>query len=153
MAGLEKGVQARFRTFDGCCVTSVRILPIKAKNTLCPKAASATSNGKSEEQNRSFPILQLRNTGERIRKMYRFTVDHKPKTMFKPLEVDRNNMTIMGVPFSDLKTLESTANALGSNMFEGFNPTPKGVEIIRDYVTGKVSLSELVTYAKEKAYV
>lgn len=85
--------------------------------------------------------------------MYRFTVDHKPETMFKPIEVDRNNLTIMGVPFSDLKTLESTANALGSNMFEGFNPTPKGVEIIRDYVKGKMFLSELVTYAKEKAYV
>lgn len=59
----------------------------------------------------------------------------------------------MGVKFSDLRTLESTANALGSNMFEGFQPTPKGVEIIRDYVTGKISLNELVTLAKEKAYV
>ena len=59
----------------------------------------------------------------------------------------------MGVKFSDLETLESTANALGSNMFEGFNPTPKGIEIIRDYVIGKISLSELVTFANEKAYV
>ena len=59
----------------------------------------------------------------------------------------------MGVKFSDLETLESTANALGSNMFEGFNPTPKGIEIIRDYVNGKISLSELVTFANEKAYV
>jgi hypothetical protein len=23
-------------------------------------------------------------------------------------------------------------------MLEGFNPTPKGIEIIRDYVTGKI---------------
>lgn len=38
-------------------------------------------------------------------------------------------MTIMGVKFSDLKTLENTANGLGSNMFEGFEPTPRGVEI------------------------
>jgi putative transcriptional regulator len=60
----------------------------------------------------------------------------------------------MGVKFSDLKTLESTANALGSNnMFEGFKPTPKGVEIIRDYVVGKISLTELVALAKQKAYV
>ena len=59
----------------------------------------------------------------------------------------------MGVKFSDLETLESTANALGSNMFEGFNPTSKGVEIIRDYVIGKISLSELVAFANEKAYV
>lgn len=73
--------------------------------------------------------------------------------MFTAIEIDRNNLTIMGVEFSDLGTLESTANALGSNMFEGFNPTPKGIEIIRDYVTGKISLSELVTLAEQKAYV
>ncbi len=73
--------------------------------------------------------------------------------MFKTIEIDRSNLTIMGVKFSDLKTLESTANALGSNMFEGFNPASKGVEIIRDYVSGKISLSELVTFAKQKAYV
>jgi len=73
--------------------------------------------------------------------------------MFKTIEIDRNNLTIMGVKFADLKTLESTANALGSNMFEGYKPTPKGVEIIRDYVTGIISLNELVTFAKQKAYV
>jgi putative transcriptional regulator len=59
----------------------------------------------------------------------------------------------MGVKFSDLKSLESTANALGSNMFEGYEPTPKGIEIIRDYVAGKITLPELVAFAKEKAYV
>ncbi len=59
----------------------------------------------------------------------------------------------MGVKFSDLKTLEITANAIGSNMFEGYQPTPKGIEIIRDYVIGKITLIELVKLAKEKAYV
>jgi Antitoxin VbhA len=59
----------------------------------------------------------------------------------------------MGVKFSDLKTLENTANAIGSNMFEGFKPTPKGIEIIRDYVIGKITLTELIKFAKEKAYV
>lgn len=73
--------------------------------------------------------------------------------MFKTIEIDRKNLTIMGVKFTDLKTLENTANALGSNMFEGFKPTPKGVEIIRDYVTGKITLNELVSFAKENAYV
>ena len=73
--------------------------------------------------------------------------------MFKTIEIDRNNLTIMGVKFTDLRTLESTANALGSNMFEGFKPTPKGIEIIRDYVIGKISLSQLVIFAKQKAYV
>jgi putative transcriptional regulator len=73
--------------------------------------------------------------------------------MFNTIEIDRNNLTIMGVKFADLRTLESTANALGSNMFEGFKPTSKGIEIIRDYVTGKISLSQLVIFAKQKAYV
>jgi len=73
--------------------------------------------------------------------------------MFKTIEIDRGNLTIMGVKFLDLKTLESTANALGSNMFEGYIPAPKGIEIIRDYVTGKISLPELVALAKQKAYV
>jgi putative transcriptional regulator len=72
--------------------------------------------------------------------------------MFNTIEIDRNNLTIMGVKFSNLKTLESTANAIGSNMFEGFEPTPKGVEIIRDYVIGKITLSELIKFAKDKSY-
>jgi putative transcriptional regulator len=73
--------------------------------------------------------------------------------MFNTIEIDRNNLTIMGVKFSNLKILESTANAIGSNMFEGFKPTPKGVEIIRDYVIGKITLQELIKFAKDKAYV
>ena len=73
--------------------------------------------------------------------------------MFQTIEIDRSKLTIMGVQFSDLRTLESTANAIGSNMFEGYKPTAKGIEIIRDYVTGKISLSEFVAFAKEKAYV
>lgn len=73
--------------------------------------------------------------------------------MYNTIEIDRDKLTIMGVEFSDLKTLESTASAIGSNMFEGFKPTPKGVRIIRDYVIGEITLTELVKLAKEKAYV
>ncbi len=73
--------------------------------------------------------------------------------MFKPIEIDRKNLTLMGVKFADLNTLERTANALGSNMFEGFEPTKKGIEIIRDYITEKISFSEFVAFAKDKAYV
>ena len=72
--------------------------------------------------------------------------------MFNTIEIDRKNLTIMGVKFSNLKTLESTAYAIGSNMFEGFNPTPKGVEIIRDYINGKITLSEFIKFAKDKSY-
>ena len=72
--------------------------------------------------------------------------------MFNTIDIDRNNLTIMGVKFSNLKTLESTANAIGSNMFEGFKPTPKSIEIIRDYMIGKITLSELIKIAKDKSY-
>ena len=70
--------------------------------------------------------------------------------MFNPIEIDRNKLTIMGVQFSNLETLESTANAIGSNMFEGYEPTPKGIEIIRDYVIGKITLAEFISFAKGK---
>lgn len=86
-------------------------------------------------------------------KFRKFVKQLSLKNMFKTIEIDRVNLTIMGVKFSDLKTLESTANALGSNMFEGYKPTPKGIEIIRDYVTGKISLTELVAFANQKAFV
>lgn len=72
--------------------------------------------------------------------------------MFNTIDIDRTKLTIMGVKFSDLKTLEGTANAIGSNMFEGYEPTPKGIEIIRDYVMGKITLPQLIQLAKEKAY-
>jgi len=58
---------------------------------------------------------------------------------YKPIEVDRQNLTIMGIKFSDIDTLNSTANAIGSNMFEGFEPTPRLIEIIRDYRERKIS--------------
>jgi hypothetical protein len=73
--------------------------------------------------------------------------------MFNTIDIDRKKLTIMGVKFSDINTLESTANAIGSNMFEGFKPTPKGIEIIRDYVIGKITLAELIKFANERAYV
>lgn len=73
--------------------------------------------------------------------------------MYKPIEIDRAKLTIMGVKFPDLKTLDSSANAIGSNMFEGFEPTPKGIELIRDYVIGKITFAEFTKFAKEKVYV
>lgn len=69
------------------------------------------------------------------------------------IEIDRNNLTIMGVKFSNLKSLENTANVIGSNMFEGFKPTPKKIEIIRDYVLGEITLAQLVKITKDKLYV
>ena len=71
---------------------------------------------------------------------------------YKPIDIDRKNLMIMGVRFPDLETLNSTADAIGSNMFEGFEPTTKSVTIIRDYIMDKITLMELVQIAKDKAY-
>jgi putative transcriptional regulator len=38
--------------------------------------------------------------------------------MFKPIEIVRGTLTIMGVKFSDLITLENTANAIGSSFLQ-----------------------------------
>jgi len=72
---------------------------------------------------------------------------------FKPISINRENLTFCGVTFPDIETLNKTANAIGSNMFEGFEPTPRGVAIIRDFVMDKISISELIRMVKDKAYV
>jgi len=71
---------------------------------------------------------------------------------YKPIEIDRQNLTIMGIRFSDIDTLNSAANAIGSNMFEGFEPTTKSIEIIRDYLSHKITLEQLIKLSKDKAY-
>ena len=73
--------------------------------------------------------------------------------VFKPILIDSENLTFCGVRFPDLEILHKTAKAIGSNMFEGFEPTTKGVEIIRDYVMDKITISDLINLVKEKAYV
>jgi len=71
---------------------------------------------------------------------------------YAPIVINRNALTIMDIPFPDLETLENTAEAIGSNMFEGFRPTKKGIEIIRDYCLGKMTFAQLATVARDKAY-
>jgi putative transcriptional regulator len=58
----------------------------------------------------------------------------------------------MGVGFPDLETLESAANAIGSNMFEGFEPTARSITIIRDYLLDKITLADLIQIARDKKY-
>jgi hypothetical protein len=65
--------------------------------------------------------------------------------MYKSIEIDRNNLTLMGVKFSDLRTLENTANAIGSNMFEGFEPTKELIQLYVDWKAGIISESDLLT--------
>jgi putative transcriptional regulator len=71
---------------------------------------------------------------------------------YAPIAINRETLTIMGVQFPDLETLDSTAEAIGSNMFEGYQPTRKGIEIIRDYCLGKISFKQLAAAAREKSY-
>jgi putative transcriptional regulator len=59
----------------------------------------------------------------------------------------------MGVPFPDRATLESTANAIGSSMFEGFEPTMGSVTLIRDYVMNRITFLQFVEAAKNTVHV
>jgi putative transcriptional regulator len=59
--------------------------------------------------------------------------------MYKTLDIDRRNLTIMGVKFADLKSLESTANAIGTNMFEGFEPTKELIQLYVDWKSGLIN--------------
>ena len=71
---------------------------------------------------------------------------------YVPIAINRVSLTIMGVPFPNLETLESTAYAIGSNMFEGYKPTRKGIEVIRDYCLGIITLEQVMAIAKDKSY-
>lgn len=64
--------------------------------------------------------------------------------MYKTIEIDRKNLTLMGVKFSDLKTLETTAIAIGTNMFEGFEPTKELIQLYVDWKTGLYSDADLL---------
>ena len=72
--------------------------------------------------------------------------------MYKPIQIDREKLSIMGVLFPDIKTLDNVANAIGSNMFEGFEPTESQIMLIRDYVMNKISFLQLVETAKNTGY-
>lgn len=65
--------------------------------------------------------------------------------MYKSIEIDRENLTLMGIKFPDIESLESTANALGTNMFEGFEPTKEIVELYLNWKNGKIVESEFLS--------
>ena len=71
---------------------------------------------------------------------------------YTPITMDRKTLTIMGVQFPNAEIFESAAGAIGSNMFEGFQPTRRGIEIIRDYCLGKLTFARLADIAREKSY-
>ena len=73
--------------------------------------------------------------------------------MYKPIQIDRKNLTIMGVSFPDLATFDRTAIAIGSNMYEGFEPTASHITLIRDYVTDKITFLQFIEAAKNTTHV
>ena len=73
--------------------------------------------------------------------------------MYKPIQIDREKLTIMGVSFPDLETLNSVAYAIGSNMYEGFEPNENHIALIRDYVMNKITFLQFVETAKNRIYV
>lgn len=64
--------------------------------------------------------------------------------MYRKLEIDRDNLTLMGVQFASLKSLESTANALGTNMFEGLQPTKELIQIYLDWKNEDINESDFL---------
>ena len=64
--------------------------------------------------------------------------------MYTQLDINRENLTIMAIEFPDLKSLESAANAIGSNMFEGFEPTSELVQLYIDQKNNLISDSDLI---------
>lgn len=64
--------------------------------------------------------------------------------MYQAIEIDRENLTLLGVKFTDLAKLERTANAIGSNMFEGFEPTTELIQLYLDWSSGSIPDSDLL---------
>jgi putative transcriptional regulator len=73
--------------------------------------------------------------------------------MYKPIQIDRESLTIMDVSFPNLATLNSTANAIGSNMYEGFEPSKNHIALIRDYVMNKITFLQFIEAAKNQSHV
>jgi putative transcriptional regulator len=72
--------------------------------------------------------------------------------MYKPIKVDRQNLTLMGVPFPDLKSLESAASAIGSQMFEGYEPTINSIMLIRDLLLHTITPAQFTQKVKAGQY-
>lgn len=64
--------------------------------------------------------------------------------MYSEIEIDRVNLTLMGVKFDSLSELENTANAIGSNMFEGFVPTQETIQLYIDWKNSQITESDFL---------
>lgn len=64
--------------------------------------------------------------------------------MYNPLKIDRENVSMLDVKFPSLASLEATANAIGTNMFEGFEPTKELIQLYLDWKTGIISETDFL---------
>ena len=71
---------------------------------------------------------------------------------YKQIEIGRENLSIMGVNFSSVNNFEAAVNALRTATFEGFDPSPKSVKIVSDYLSDKITIGQLVQLTRDKAY-
>jgi hypothetical protein len=60
------------------------------------------------------------------------------------LQVDEKKLTINGVKFPEKEHMLRVASGIASNIYEGFIPTPKKIEIMRDYSLGKITSKQVV---------
>ena len=70
-------------------------------------------------------------------------------SMYRTIQLDRKNLTMMGVSFPDLPTLDRTASSIGSNMFEGFEPTEKLLRLYLEHKAGKIGNAQLLARLKK----
>lgn len=54
-----------------------------------------------------------------------------------PLNIDKSNLTIMGVKFDSPKEFKSVWYALSTNMIEGWEPEKQDVEEMKQYIIQK----------------
>lgn len=64
--------------------------------------------------------------------------------VFRPLKINRKKVTIEGIRFPDIESLDIAHEALFSLQIEGFEPTPRKVEIFRDLYVGSIDTSALL---------
>lgn len=72
--------------------------------------------------------------------------------MYQAIEVDRESITLMGVKLPDLKSLENAASAIGTNMFEGFEPTKDLIQLYVDWKAGHVTESDFLEKIRVSIY-
>jgi len=122
--------------------------PIPNVSSNAPKAQYRKINVSSRQPENTMATTILKKCVNYSKKNVTFAKTEKCNRMYRPIQIDRKNLTIMGVKFPDLATLDRTASAIGSNMFEGFEPTEKLIQLYLDYKTGKIGNNQLLVNLK-----